>query len=245
MGSGKYSALSGAVAREQAMGNIAANLTNVNTTGFKKDRISFAAILRGAKQTADARGINFTRIREIGTDFSQGGMQTTGRSLDLAIDGEGFFKVQGNNEVYYTRSGHLMLDENGLLKTSEGFTVLGEGNQPLQLDPAIGANIHINEWGAIAVNGIPADGRLQLFAVNEPQNLIKSGTSLYRLEEGGGDQPMEIFRVIQGKLETSNVNMMEEMVTMVAAQRAFEAHLKALEAYSKLSEKQDELGTVS
>jgi flagellar basal-body rod protein FlgF len=245
MGSGKYSALSGAVAREQAMGNIAANLANVNTTGFKKDRVGFAAILQGAQQATDARGINFTRIREIGTDFSQGGMQTTGRSLDVAIDGEGFFKVQRNNEIFYTRSGHLMLDENGILKTSEGLTVLGEGNQPLQLDIAIGANIHIDEWGTISVNGIPADGRLQLFAVDEPQNLIKSGTSLYRLEEGEGDQPLDVFRVIQGNLETSNVNMMEEMMTMIATQRSFEAHLKALEAYSKLSEKQDELGSVS
>lgn len=245
MGSGKYSALSGAVAREQAIGNIAANLANVNTTGYKKDRVGFAAILQGAQQAVDARGINYTRIREIGTDFTQGGMRTTGRSLDIAIDGEGFFKVQRNNEIFYTRSGHLMLDENGLLKTSEGLTVLGEGNQPLQLDPALGANIHIDEVGTISVNGIAADGRLQLFAVNDPQELIKTGTSLYRLEEGAGDQPMEVFRVIQGNLETSNVNMMEEMTTMIATQRAFEAHLKALEAYSKLSEKQDELGSVS
>lgn len=245
MGSGKYSALSGAVARDQAMGNIAANLANVNTTGFKKDRISFAAILQGVKQAVDARGINFTRIREIGTDFSQGGMQTTGRPLDVAIDGEGFFKVQGNNEIFYTRSGHLMLDENGMLKTSEGFNVLGEGNAPLQFEIAAGGKILIDEWGGISVNGIPVDGRLQVFAVNEPQNLIKSGTSRYRLEEGEGDQPLEAFRVIQGNLETSNVNMLEEMTTMIATQRAYEAHHKVLEAYSKLGEKQDELGSVS
>jgi fagellar hook-basal body proteins len=111
MGSGKYSALSGAVAREQAMSNVAANLANVSTTGFKKDRISFAAILRGAQQASDARGINFARIRKIGVDFSQGGMQPTDRPLDVAIDGPGFFKVRKGGETFYTRSGRLMLDD--------------------------------------------------------------------------------------------------------------------------------------
>lgn len=243
MVSGKYSALSGAVAREQAMDNLAANLANVNTTGFKKDRISFAAILRGTKQTAEARGINYSRIRKIGVDFSQGGMQTTDRPLDVAIDGEGFFKVQKGQETFYTRAGRLMIDDNGMLKTEDGLNVLGAGNNPLQIDTAEGKDISIAESGDISVNGVLAGGRVQVFAVAEPDKLIKAGNALYKLEQGG-DQPLDEFRVLQGNLETSNVNMIEEMTAMISTQRAFEAHNKVIESYSKLGEKQDELGSV-
>jgi flagellar basal-body rod protein FlgF/flagellar basal-body rod protein FlgG len=243
MGSGKYGALSGAVAREQAMSNIAANLANVSTTGFKKDRISFAAILRGTTQVANGRGINLTRIRTIGTDFSQGGMQTTGRPLDVAIDGEGFFKVQRGQDIFYTRAGRLMIDDNGMLKTEDGLNVLGPGNGPLQIDTAEGKDIFIAESGDIAVNGTLTGGRVQVVTVADPNKLVKVGDGLYKLEEGG-DQPLDSARVVQGNLETSNVNMMEEMTAMIAAQRSFEAHTKVIESYSKLGEKQDELGSV-
>ncbi len=245
MGSGKYSALSGAVAREQAMTNLANNLANVNSTGFKKNRISFAAVLRGAQQiTADSRGINLTRIRKIGTDFSQGGMQDTGRPLDVAIDGDGFFKVRRGNEVFFTRTGHLMIDENGMVKTEDGLNVIDAGEEPLQLQTTAGQNVSIGENGDIAINGEPGGGRIQVFSVNDQDKLIKTGGSLYKLDEGGTSQPAETYRVVQGSLETSNVNMVEEMTSMIATQRAFEAHHKVLESYSKLGEKQDELGTV-
>ncbi len=244
MVSGKYSALSGAVAREQAMGNIASNLANVTTTGFKKDRISFAAILRGANQTAEAQGINYSRIRKIGTEFSQGGMQPTGRPLDVAIDGEGFFKVQKDNETFYTRAGHLMIDENGMVKTDEGLNVLGTANEPLQLNITEGKDIVIGEGGNISVNGTLADGKIQIFAIDDQNKLIKAGNSLYKLGEGSADQPLNTGRMVQGNLETSNVNMMEEMTAMITTQRNFEAHSKVIESYSKLGEKQDELGSI-
>jgi flagellar basal-body rod protein FlgF len=244
MVSGKYSALSGAVAREQAMGNVASNLANVNTAGFKKDRISFAAILRGTSQTNDARGINFSRIRKIGTDFSQGGMQPTGRPLDVAIDGEGFFKVQKNNEIFYTRSGHLMLDENGMVKTQDGLNVLGAANEPLMLDTTTGKDIVIADSGDISVNGTMADGKIQVFTVEDQGQLKKVGNALYKLGEGTADQPLATSRVLQGNLETSNVNMMEEMTAMISNQRSFEAQSKVLESYSRLGDKQDELGSI-
>jgi flagellar basal body rod protein FlgG len=82
-----------------------------------------------------------------------------------------------------------------------------------------------------------------VFDFEDQKKLIKAGNALYKLEEGE-DRPMEQFRVVQGNLETSNVNMMEEMTAMIAAQRSFEAHTKMMESYSKLSERQDELGSV-
>ncbi|MBV5318856.1 MAG: flagellar basal-body rod protein FlgF [Desulfobulbaceae bacterium] len=244
MVSGKYSALSGAVAREQAMGNLASNLANVNTTGFKRDRISFASILRGTKQTTEARGINYSRINKIGTDFNQGGMQPTGRPLDVAIDGPGFFKVQKNNQILYTRVGHLMLDANGLVKTEDGLNVLGSGDAPITIDTSAGKDIVIAESGEISVNGVLADVKIQVFAINDQDKLTKAGQSTYKLEAGAADQPLENYRVLQGNLEGSNVNMMEEMATMIATQRSFEAHNKVIESYSKLGERLDELGSI-
>lgn len=243
MGSGKYGALSGAVAREQAMSNIASNLANISTTGFKKDRISFAAILRGTQQAENASGINYSRIRKISTDFSQGGMQTTERPLDVAIDGEGFFKVQKGQETYYTRSGRFMLDENGFLKTGDGANVLGAGNDPLQIDTTQGKDIYIAENGDISVNGKVIGVQVGVFTVDDTQQLTKVGDSRYRLQQGG-DRPMTNARTLQGNLETSNINMIEEMTAMIATQRAFEANTKVLESYSNLGEKLDELGTV-
>ena len=244
MGSGKYSALSGAIAREQAMNNVSANLANISTTGFKKNRISFASVLRGTQQVAETNGKNMTRIRTISTDFSQGGMQTTGRPLDVAIDGEGFYKVRKGEETYYTRSGHFMLDENGMLKTEDGANVLGAGNDPIQIDTALGKDIYIAETGEISINGAIAGTQIGVFSVEDKQQLTKVGDSLYKLEQGGGDQPMTDFRLLQGNLEGSNINMIEEMTAMIATQRAFEANSKVLEGYSKLGEKQDELGSV-
>ncbi len=244
MVSGKYSALSGALAREQTMGNIAANLANVNTTGFKKDRVSFESILQGSRQINEANGINYSRLRKIGTDFEQGGIQPTGKPLDVAISGEGFFKVRRQNDIFYTRAGHFMLDENGMLKTPDGMNVIGAGNQPLQLTDVAGKAIDIADNGNISINGVFDENALQVFNINDEEKLIKTKDNLYRLDQGGADQPMDNFRVIQGSLETSNVNMMEEMATMINTQRKFEAHFKVIEGYSKLGEKQNELGSV-
>ncbi|NOQ45260.1 MAG: flagellar basal-body rod protein FlgF [Desulfobulbaceae bacterium] len=244
MVSGKYSALSGAVAREQAMANIANNLANVNSSGFKKDRISFESLLRGSRQVEEAKGINYSRIRKIGTDFSQGAMQMTGKPLDVAISGEGFFKVRNKNEIYYTRLGNFSVDNNGMLKTESGFSVLGSGNQPLQLDDAAGKKLTIDETGNISVNGMLAEAKLQIFKVTDVSKLKKTGDTLFTLEQGASDQPTEDARIIQGSLEASNVNMMEEMVMMIDTQRKFEAYHKVLKSYSTLGEKQSELGTV-
>lgn len=242
MVSGKYAALSGAIAREQALDNLASNLANANTTGFKKNRISFESILRESQQVADAKGINYSRIRHIGTDHTQGAMQETGNPLDIAIEGEGFFKLSKGDETYYTRSGHFMLDENGMVKTSDGYNLLGPGNAPLQFTER-GGDISINDNGVISIDGAAAGQQIQLYNVGDQGQLKKVGNTRFQLEQGN-DQPMQEFRVLQGSLETSNVNMMEEMAVMINTQRKFDADMKVLDSYSTLGDKQDELGSV-
>ncbi|MCL2789963.1 MAG: flagellar basal-body rod protein FlgF [Desulfobulbus sp.] len=244
MVSGKYSAVSGALTREQAMSNIASNLANVNTTGFKKDRISFSSVLQGAQQMRATKGINYARTRTIDTDFNQGAMQTTGNPMNVAIDGPGFFKVRKGEEIFYTRAGRLTLDSNGTVLTNDGYTVLGAGDEPMQLDTSQGKDVVIAESGNISVNGVQSGAVLQVFTIPEQSSLVKTGHSLYRLT-AGGDQPMTGSRVVQGHLEISNVNMVEEMTAMITSQRTFEAQTKVIESYAKIDDKQDELGSIS
>jgi len=244
MVSGKYSALSGAVSRQQAMDNIANNMANIDTTGFKKDRISFEDLLKGSQQVANGRGINYSRIRKIGVDFSQGPLRETGRDLDVAISGKGFFKIRGNGKTFFTRNGSFYVDNNGLLKTAENFNVLDSSSQPIQLAGAQGKKIHIDQAGNISLDNIPSGQKLQVFAVSNRTRLEKAGDSLFTLQKGATSQPIDSASVIQGSLEGSNVNMVEEMTMMINTQRRFDACLKVEKNYSALSERQNELGTV-
>jgi flagellar basal-body rod protein FlgF/flagellar basal-body rod protein FlgG len=244
MVSGKYSALSGAISREQAMANISNNLANVNSSGFKKNRISFEALLRGSKQVTNAKGINYNRIREIGTDYEQGPLQETGRALDVAISGVGFFKVQRGLEMLYTRNGNFFTDSNGMLKTAQGYSVVNKENKPIQLLDLEGKKIQIGESGSISTNNVPSGERIQVFTVSDPKKLNKAGDSLFTLEQGVTSQATEEATIIQHNLEGSNVNMVEEMVLMIDTQRKYEAYLKVQKSYSSLSEKQSELGSV-
>ena len=128
MVSGKYSALAGAISREQTIANISANLANVNTTGYKRSMVSFESLLRGEQQIATAKGINYDRIRQTFTDFTPGPLRQTENPLDVALSSEGFFKVQGPENILYTRRGDFMVDNEGVLRTTSGLPVLDAGN---------------------------------------------------------------------------------------------------------------------
>ncbi len=245
MVSGKYSALSGAVSREQAMANITNNLANVNSSGFKKNRISFEALLRGKQQISKTGGINYNRIGKIGIDFTQGPLMETGRALDVAISGKGFFKVRRGNEILYTRNGNFFTDTTGILKTAQGFSVLNESGNPIQLTDATGKKISIDESGSITLDTTPSGERIQVFSVTDPEKLTKAGDGLLKLAPGATSRPTYESPIVQKNLEGSNVNMVEEMVRMIDTQRKFEAFLKVQKSYSRLGEKQSELGRVA
>ncbi|MDH3348787.1 MAG: flagellar basal-body rod protein FlgF [Desulfobulbaceae bacterium] len=243
MVSGKYSALSGAVAREQAMSNIANNMANLSTVGFKKDTLSFESMLNGARQIQGTKGINYNRINTITTDFSQGPLKVTENLLDLALDGKGFFKVNGPDEVYYTRQGDFKLDAEGTLTTQSGHAVLGTGGQPITLT-GLTEPISVDDNGNISVGGFP-QAQLGIFDFADPSKLKKVGSTLFQTDQDNPEIATEDTRIIQGSLEVSNVNMMEEMVLMINTNRKHEAYHKVLKSYSKLSDKLSELGGVS
>lgn len=249
MVSGKYSALSGAVARLQSMDNISANLANVSTTGYKRSDMSFESILRGAQQIKQANGINYTRVKGNFTDFSNGPINKTGSPLDVAMGGPGFFKVQGPNGILYTRDGHFTLDSEGRLLTSAHQPVLDNSNTPITI-PGTDTNIvSISSIGVVSViapGGSQTDvGTLGIVTVDDPLKLKNEGNTSYSLQTGAQEVPVDQPNVIQGGLEISNVNMVKEMADMITNQRTYETYNNVLKSYSAIDAEQDNLGTLS
>lgn len=248
MVSGKYSAVAGAVAREQSIANIAANLANVNTVGYKRTSVSFEAILRGAKQAGDAKGINYSRVSHNVSDFSQGAMKPTGNPHDIAIDGEGFFKVEGPNGPLYTRRGDFGIGADGVLRTSNGFAVLDDTNGRITIPDTDTGKVVVTEDGTISLitpdGDITEAGQLAIVDVNDRSLLKREENTTFSLGPGGNEIALDNPRAVQGFLEISNVNMTEEMTRMINSMRTFETYHKVLESYSTLGQQQDELGTI-
>lgn len=248
MVSGKYSALSGAIAREQAIANVSNNLANISSSGYKKSQVSFESLLRGEQQTKQAKGINYTRIRQNFTDFSPGAIRQTENPLDLAVHGEGFFKVQGQNSVLYTRRGDFTLNAEGVLTTGNGLPVLDEGNGQITIPDTDTSKVAVGDNGTIYLLGPQGArtevARLAVMEIDDKQKLKREGDTTFSLGQGGTETPSETSRVIQGSLELSNINMAAELTQMIDSFRTFENYHKVLKSYSTISEQQDELGTL-
>ena len=249
MVSGKYSALSGMIAREQSIANISANLANISTSGYKRRQTSFESLLKGEKQIKEAQGINYSRVKQIGADFSSGPLRETENPLDMAINGEGFFKVQSANGVRYTRRGDFAVDAAGVLRTTNGMPVLDDGNAQITIPNTDVGKIAVAEDGTVSI--INPDGarsevaKLAVVNIDDTKNLKEEENTTYSLKEGGQETPLEIRRVVQGSLETSNVNMTAEMTLLIDSHRTYDSYAKVLESYKALGELQDELGTLS
>jgi len=248
MVSGKYSALAGAISREQAIATLSNNLANISTSGYKKSEVSFESILKEASQTGSAKGINYDRIQKIFTDFSPGAVSTTENPLDLAIQGEGFFKVQGPDGTLYTRRGDLAINEQGTLTTSNGLPVLDEGNSPITIPDTDTSKVAFGDDGTIYIlgpNGSRSEvNRLAVVDIDDKQKLTRESDTTFSLENGGVEIPGENFRILQGSLELSNVNMAEGMAHLIDNYRNFEMYHKVLKSYQTIGEQQEELGTL-
>ncbi len=226
---GLYVAAEGMAARQRAQDAIANNLANLNTTGFKADRPAFETIYERQlyrMQGGQAQPVGFLSagvvVRELYTDFRAGALTTTDNPLDVAIDGEGFFAIQTPQGVRYTRSGAFQLNAQGVLTTREGYPVVSVNNQPIQVPR--NAQIHIAENGAVLANGVSVG------------QLLIAGGNLLKDPEGfftGAAQPLPNPRVVGGALESSNVNMVREMVSMIELIRAYETNQRAIHAHDE------------
>lgn len=243
-----YPVLSGALAQEKRLEVITNNLANVTTSGFKKDVAVFEGL---TPLLTDAAGTDvqpvshllgsdstFGRLKKVSTDFSAGAIQMTGEPLDLAVQGEGFFAVQSPEGVRYTRNGHFTLDAEGQIVTSSGFPVLGSGG-PITLPPG---TVSIDSNGRVSVRGLEAGAIvteievLPVYTVSNPDQLRKVGGSLFEVISGTA-VPLLEGRVLQGALEGSNVNPVEEMVAMIEVMRLYEAAQKAIQTADDIAGK--------
>ena len=248
MVSGKYSALSGAISREQRLANIGTNLANVNTVGYKKSRMSFESLLRGEQQVTTGKGINMSRVRENFTEFTPGAIRNTSNPLDISINSEGFFKVQSEDGFKYTRRGDFHLDQDGILLTGNNLPVLDDGNAPIQIPDSDTARISINSYGEVSIMAMDGSketvGTIAIYNVNDTKLLKRESETLYSLTDGGQEIISDEPKLNSESLEISNVNMTEEMALMIESGRTFESYQKVIKAYSTLGQKLDELGTV-
>ncbi len=240
-------AKTGLDAQQTRMAVISNNLANVNTTGFKKSRPIFEDLVYqnirqvGAQSTQNTQlpsGLQLgTGVRTVATEklHTQGNIQQTENSLDVAINGRGFMQVlMPNGDINYTRDGSFKLDSNGQLVTSGGLTV-----EPNITIPQDAISITIGRDGTVSVlqpgNATPAQvGQLQLADFVNPTGLEPIGENMYRESVASGAPIVgnpgenEMGSIMQGSLETSNVNVVEELVNMIETQRAYEMNSKAI-----------------
>ena len=228
MDSGLYTAYSGLRATADMLDVLSNNLANVNTTGFKSDE-TFLRIYNHSVSAEDASLLNgavndSTVVRGTVSNFLAGSMKTTGRNLDVALEGKGFLVLQGPSGLMYTRNGNLHVNAQGALVSSEGFPVLGE-NGPIQIFPG---RVAISAAGEIEVEGSAVD-TLRVVDFKEKVGLEKVGNSSFRSpgSEGTPLEPGEIS-IRQGSLEQSNVNPIKEMMLMITVMRQFESLQKTI-----------------
>lgn len=225
MNYGLYTAFLGMRARQRTLDAQANNIANASTTGFKSERMLYSSFESNKKSETGTQNLVAGVSTSSGIDFSTGSIQQTGRSLDVAIDGgDAFLEVQTPRGVRYTRAGNLSLDSNGQLVTKNNDLVIGNSG-PISI-PNNG-EVSIGEDGSIAVGGNVLDN-LKLVRFNNPSSaLLKEGSSLFMATGAESAQPAANARVIQGSLESSNVNSITEMVAMINNNREFESLQKS------------------
>ena len=220
-----FVALSGALMQERRMEALTNNLANISTPGFKRERPVFEVSL------PEKGGPRFFVVgRGMKTDMSQGIMEKSESRLNVAIEGDGFFVVQTPQGVRYTRKGDFTLDSNGRLTTTEGFPVLGKNGVIKLTTP----DIIIDSEGNIEEAGIPVD-RLRIVAFDDSVSLVREGNLFSTPSQDGIIEPAPGVTVLQGYIETSNVNPVKEMVTMIEALRAYETHVKMIQTIDDIT----------
>lgn len=256
---GIFTALSGAMAQSARLDTIANNIANVNTTSFKKDKQIFNEYLTANEKGTDViqspripasiesfyemqggdRG--FVDSSRTYTDFTQGPVNPTGNSLDVAIEGEGFFEVLTPSGIRFTRNGAFKMGVNGNLVTKDGYPVLKEGlGQPGEgrVISVESANVTISYSGEVYEAG-QLLGKLSVVEVGNKDALEKVGSSFYKIKDTINPQLTVAadYKTQQGFLERSNVNIVQEMTDMIAATRAFETNQKSIKAFDEMNEK--------
>jgi flagellar basal-body rod protein FlgG len=248
-----YTAASGMNAQQMNIDNIAHNLANVNTIGFKKSRVEFEDLVyqqvKAAGTATSATGEAPVGLETgVGTrpvatarDFASGNLRATNNPLDIAIEGRGFLQVTTpEGEVAYTRSGALHLSSDGRLVTADGYPL-----EPAISIPPNATSVNISRDGIVsaAIQGQSAPqqvGTIELASFQNPAGLTAKGGNLFAVTTASGEPQTALpgadglGTLAQGFLEESNVSVVEEMVNMILGQRAYEANSKVVKAADEM-----------
>ncbi len=241
---GIYTSAMGMKVLEKRQEVSANNLANVNTVGYKKDTVTAQAfpemLVRRLEDPSlpDKRPVvgpltMGVQLNEIVTDHSKGVHSKTGDPTKIALMGEGYFTVNTPQGERYTRNGEFNINPDGLLVTSDGYPVQGQGGSIYIME----GDFSVDEQGRIFSSGKEVD-RLKIVKFSQP--LIKEGSSLFQGEE---PEDVETPQVAQGFREESNVNTIEEMVNMITIMRSYESNLKVIQTHdSTLNKAVNEIG---
>ena len=248
-----WTAATGMQAQALNLDVISNNLANVNTSGFKKSRAEFQDLLYETLQPAGTSSSQNSQVPagiQIGSGtrpstvlkiFTQGSMENTGNELDLAIEGDGFFQIiLPNGETAYTRDGSFKLDRDGRIVNSDGFVL-----EPEISIPSDTISIAVGMDGTVSVlqagDSTPTEvGTIELARFVNPAGLISTGKNLYMTSDASGDEATGIpgddglGTLAQGFLEMSNVSVVDEMVNMITAQRAYETNSKSIQTADEM-----------
>jgi flagellar basal-body rod protein FlgF len=239
MNSGLYAALSGNLAAMKRLDVISNNLANVNTPGFKKDRMSFESLLMASTGAANGDQPVLAE-NSFYTDFSAGPVKQTGNTLDLALEGNGFFVVNTPQGQAYTRQGTFQRNSAGRLVNRDGYEVVGTGALTIN-----GSKVEIDSKGGVQVDGAQ-QGTLQVVDFPKPYALQKIGDGLFVPANPQATPEAVANPVIrQGFLEESNVNVVREMAELIESNRFFETCQKIVKSYDDVSAKAaNEIGKI-
>ena len=236
-----YSSTSGGMAALARLDSVAQNLANVNTAGYKAERVIFR--VRPLDDTSG--GSTDPIVRETGAqvdqvatvrDFSQGAVRNSGNPLDVAITGDGFFTVNTPRGERYTRQGNFSLDAEGFLVTAHGERVQGDGGD-IQLGSSSGTGTGkgtgtaaIGEDGTVSLDGAPV-GRLKVVSFGDKPQLVAEGNSLFAPARGAAANPLDATatHLAPESVEAANVDAVSGMIELVDVTRGFETYMRAIE----------------
>lgn len=241
-----YIGMTGAQETLYAQGLNNHNLANVNTTGFRADLEQFRSMpVFGPGHPSRA----YAMTERPGTDFSTGSILTTGRPLDMAIKGNGWFAVQSpDGSEAYTRAGDLHVDAQGFLVTGTGLRMMGNGG-PIAIPPAQSISIGVDGTISIQPQGQEAAALAEVDRIRlvNPgnENLEKGADGLFRMRDGNNAPADLNVRVMSGMLERSNVNVVEAMAKMITLQRNFDMQTKVMKTAQENDQATDALMRIS
>ncbi len=251
MYTGLYTAVAGSITQEKRLDVLTNNLANATTIGFKAEKShfhgTFVQTVVGKVQVSERTPPVMTAIDPLKnrhipyhpqittyTDFSQGDIRETGNPLDIALEGSGFFVVEGaNEETFYTRQGTFAINSEGLLVTQNGLLVQGESG-PIKVQ---GSQVRIDKTGGVSIEGTVVD-RLKLVDFSQPYPLAKMGDALFHTvgPDPQTEEPSNLA-VHQGAVELSNSSLIQLLGKVIQTSRAYEAYQRMIRTFDDTAER--------